>query len=69
MPGRVTGIAFLAMDQLIDFYKRTWWAWALLVVALAMLGWYINPIIWIVIPGLMAYSVYFGVVRGSDAQR
>jgi len=54
------------MDQLIDFYKRTWWAWALLVVALAMLGWYINPIIWIVIPGLLAYSVYFGVVRGSD---
>jgi hypothetical protein len=56
------------MEQLIDFYKRTWWAWTLLIVALLLLGWYINPIVWIVIPGLLVYSVYFGLVRSSDTQ-
>jgi len=56
------------MEDLLIFYKRTWWAWLLIVITLVLLGTYVNGIIFILVPIILVYSVYFGMVRISDNQ-
>ncbi|HEY0009481.1 MAG TPA: hypothetical protein VGB55_12205 [Tepidisphaeraceae bacterium] len=51
---------------MLDFYKRTWWLWLLFIVIFALLGVYVTRLFIVFIPGLMAYSVYFGAVRISE---
>ena len=54
------------MDDLIDFYKRTWWLWVIFVITFILLGYFVVPLFYIFIPGLLGYSVYFGMVRASE---
>ena len=54
------------MHPLLDFYRRTWWLWLAFVALFITLGIYVSFIFWILIPGLLVYSIYFGMVRASE---
>ncbi len=54
------------MEALIRYYRKTWWLWLLFVITFALLGYYVIALFYIFIPGLLAYSVYFGIIRGSE---
>ena len=54
------------MHPLLYFYSRTWWLWLAFVALFITLGIYVSAIFWILIPGLLIYSIYFGMVRSSE---
>jgi hypothetical protein len=54
------------MDALWRFYRKTWWLWLAFVIVFALLGYYVIGLFYIFIPGLIAYSAYFGIIRGSE---
>ena len=54
------------MHPMIRYYRQTWWLWLLLTVAFVVLAWYVSALFWIFIPFLLAYSVYFGLIRVSE---
>jgi hypothetical protein len=54
------------MHPLLDFYRRTWWLWLAFVSLFITLGIYVSFVFWILIPGLLIYSIYFGMVRASE---
>lgn len=55
-----------SMENLLRFYKKTWWLWLLFTILFIVLGLYVMPLFYIFIPGLIGYSFYFGIVRGSE---
>lgn len=57
---------YLPMENLLRFYKKTWWLWLLFCILFVVLGIYVMPLFYIFIPGLIGYSAYFGIVRGSE---
>ncbi|MBC7783855.1 MAG: hypothetical protein H7144_08440 [Burkholderiales bacterium] len=54
------------MENLLEFYKRTWWMWLVFIILFVVLALYVMPLFWFFIPGLIGYSIYFGAVRGSE---
>ena len=54
------------MNPLLAFYKQTWWLWLLFVVVFALLATYVNFLFVLMIPGILLYAGYFGVVRASE---
>ncbi len=54
------------MDNLLRFYKKTWWLWLLFCALFVVLGIYVMSLFYFFIPGLLGYSLYFGIVRGSE---
>lgn len=54
------------MDNLLRFYKKTGWLWILFCIVFVVMGMYVMPLFYIFIPGLLGYSLYFGIVRGSE---
>ncbi len=56
-------------EILIKFYKKTWWMWLLCVAICIALAYFVptvSVIFIILIPGILGYSVYFGMVRGPE---
>jgi hypothetical protein len=53
---------------MLRFYLRTWWLWLLFVVLFVVLGLKVSYVFFILIPVLLGYSVYFGMVRASEEQ-
>ncbi len=54
------------MEALLRFYSKTWWLWLLFVIVFALLGHYGPTLFYLFIPGLIGYSIYFGLIRGSE---
>ena len=54
------------MHPMLAFYKQTWWLWLLFLAVFVGLSYYVSPLFVIMIPGLILYSLYFGVVRTSE---
>lgn len=54
------------MHPMLAFYKQTWWLWLLFLAVFVALSYYVSPLFVVMIPGLLLYSVYFGVVRTSE---
>jgi hypothetical protein len=54
------------MNPMMAFYKQTWWLWLLFVVLFALLAKYVSFLFVLMIPGIILYSVYFGIVRTSE---
>lgn len=54
------------MDEFLHFYKQTWWFWLLMVIASVILARTVLGVFYLLIPILLAYSVYFAYVRGSE---
>lgn len=57
-----------AMHPMLAFYKQTWWLWLIFLGVFAALSWYVNLLFVVMIPGLILYSIYFGVVRISELE-
>ena len=51
------------------FYAQTWWLWLLLLVAFVVMASMVHPVFWLFVPGIIAYSFYFGWVRVTDESR
>jgi 4-hydroxybenzoate polyprenyltransferase len=54
------------MHPMLAFYKQTWWLWLLFLGVFVALSYFVSPLFIVMIPGLILYSVYFGVVRTSE---
>lgn len=54
------------MHPMLRYYKQTWWLWLLLVIVFCVIGRYVSGLFFVFIPFLLAYSVYFGLVRTSE---
>lgn len=54
------------MHPMLAFYKQTWWLWLLFLIVFVGLAVYVSPLLVIMIPGLILYSIYFGVVRTTE---
>ena len=54
------------MHTIGGFYKQTWWLWLLFVLLFAFLTYKVSLIFIVLIPGIILYSVYFGVVRVTE---
>jgi hypothetical protein len=54
------------MQKILAFYRRTWWIWVLFFGATLGLAMYVAPIYWFALPGLIAYSFYFAIVRAQE---
>ena len=54
------------MHPMLAFYKQTWWLWLLFVALFAALSWYVSFLFVLMIPGILGYSIYFGIVRTSE---
>ncbi len=66
-PFLLAGVPYdLAVHPMLRYYAQTWWLWLLLVVAFALIGYYVTALFFIFIPFLLAYSVYFGLIRTSE---
>ncbi|HEX8339763.1 MAG TPA: hypothetical protein VF624_02535 [Tepidisphaeraceae bacterium] len=57
------------MHPLLDFYRRTWWLWLAFTAMFVLLGLNVSFVFLILIPALLVYSVYFGMVRASEEER
>lgn len=56
------------MHPLLRFYLNTWWLWLGFLIVFVLLGIYVMPLFFIFIPGLLAYSLYFGSVRVKEEE-
>jgi hypothetical protein len=54
------------MHPMLAFYKQTWWLWLLFLGVFVALTVKVSALFVIMIPGLILYSIYFGVVRTSE---
>jgi hypothetical protein len=54
------------MNPLLAFYKQTWWLWLIFLCVFAALTYYVSPLFVVMIPGLIGYSIYFGIIRTSE---
>lgn len=54
------------MHPLLAFYKETWWLWLIFMLVFVALTYYVSPLFVVMIPGLIGYSIYFGIVRTSE---
>jgi len=57
------------MTTLGAFYRQTWWLWLLFAIALVALAYFTSLIFLLGVPLLIAYSVFFGVVRVAEIRR
>lgn len=51
------------------YYRQTWWLWLLFMAVFGVISYYVSFIFLIFIPGLAAYSWYFGAVRLSELRK
>lgn len=56
------------MHPLLRFYLKTWWLWLGFLIVFILLGIYATALFFIFIPGLLAYSLYFGSVRVKEEE-
>ncbi len=56
------------MEALLQFYKKTWWLWLAFTILFIVLAINVSGLFYIFIPGLLGYSIYFGMIRGSEMQ-
>ena len=54
------------MHPMLAFYKQTWWLWLIFLIVFAAMSYYVSALFVVMIPGLILYSIYFGVVRISE---
>jgi hypothetical protein len=57
------------MTTLRSYYRQTWWLWLLFIIALAGLAYYLSLVFLLGIPILIAYSVFFGIVRVAEIRK
>ena len=54
------------MHPMLRYYKQTWWVWLALCVTFIVLGIKVSFLFFIFLPALLAYSIYFGMIRVSE---
>ena len=54
------------MNPMLTFYKQTWWLWLLFVLVFAWLTYRVSALFVVMVPGIVLYSVYFGIIRTSE---
>ncbi|HEX4056496.1 MAG TPA: hypothetical protein VHX86_19720 [Tepidisphaeraceae bacterium] len=57
------------MMTLGTFYRQTWWLWMLFLICLCVLAYIVSLVFLVGIPALIAYSIYFGIVRVAEIRK
>jgi hypothetical protein len=57
------------LEKVKEFYRETWWLWALYAVGTVLAIWKVHWIFVFAVPMILIISLYFAVVRGPSRPR